>query len=414
MKAFYRLCFLILFGFLLTVGTVNVMLTRNESHGYRGHRVEIERAASIIEQNGLDRLRLADYPALIRVVPADAQDDASFFAETDEDYAIRIINGITYRFDYRISDDEQRKHTLFMVNISFFLIACFIGGMLWFIRTYLLIPFYRLRDLPYDLAKGNLSSPLPEYKNRYFNRFTWGMDLLREQLEYQKEAQLRLQKEKKTLILSITHDIKTPLSAIKLYAKALSEHLYEDADQQVLAARRIEARADDIEAYISQIVTASKEDFLHLETHNTEFYLSAAIQAIQRYYGDKLDDLKIPLVIEPYPDCLVYGDESRCIEVFQNIMENAIKYGEGSEIRITFHEEEDHRLIRFHNAHCTLKEHELPHIFDSFWRGANAAAIKGSGLGLYICRELLHQMEGDIYAVKNDECFAVTVVLRKA
>lgn len=413
MKAFHRLCAAVLLSFFLVVLLVNGLLLRNDAHVYREYRVDVERAADQIAQFGLDQLDMERYPTLVRVVCADPN-DPSFYLGEGEDYAIRIINGNYYRFDYVISMDTQRSHKRFIVNAFLLLIGLFLFGILRYIKVYVLTPFYRLRDLPYELSKGNLNVPLPEYKNRYFDRFTWGMDLLRERLENQKEEELRLQKEKKTLILSITHDIKTPLSAIKLYAKALSKHLYDDVNKQADAAKQIDARADEIEAYISQIITASGTDFLHLEAHNSEFYLSAVIQEIKEYYEDKLAYLKIPFEIDPYMDCLVYGDEQRCVEVLQNIMENAIKYGDGSEIRFTFGNEEDHRLISISNDRCTLSENELPHIFDSFWRGANSETIKGSGLGLYICRELLHQMEGDIYAAMKEDRITMTVVLRKA
>jgi signal transduction histidine kinase len=55
----------------------------------------------------------------------------------------------------------------------------------------------------------------------------------------------------------------------------------------------------------------------------------------------------------------------------------------------------------------------LPHIFDSFWRGSNAGKHKGSGLGLYICRQLMHKMSGDIFAEIIDGRMIVTTVFQK-
>lgn len=66
-----------------------------------------------------------------------------------------------------------------------------------------------------------------EDKSRFFGRFIWGVDLLRENMEQQKQRELDLQRDKKMLLLSLSHDIKTPLSAIKLYSKALSKGLYD-------------------------------------------------------------------------------------------------------------------------------------------------------------------------------------------
>ena len=69
--------------------------------------------------------------------------------------------------------------------------------------------------------------------------------MLRETLENNKEKELALQKEKKTLVLSLTHDIMTPLSAIRLYAKALEEDLYTTGEQEFGACQGIGKRKRD-------------------------------------------------------------------------------------------------------------------------------------------------------------------------
>lgn len=98
----------------------------------------------------------------------------------------------------------------------------------------------------------------------------------------------------------------------------------------------------------------------------------------------------------------------------QNIIENAVKYGDGRQIKISFSEEENCILISVKNSGCTLSENELPHIFESFWRGSNADKIGGSGLGLYICRQLMHKMNGEIFAKTDNEFMSVTAVFQKA
>ena len=239
---------------------------------------------------------------------------------------------------------------------------------------------------------------MQENKSRFFGRFVWGMDLLREKLEQQKIEELQLQKEKKTLILSLSHDIKTPLSAIKLYAKALSKGLYEDKEKQLEIAENINIKTDEIENYISQIMKASKEDFLSLEVNNKEFYLSEVMNEIEAYYADKLKLLSTDFTLADYTHCLLAGDKERMVEVLQNVLENAVKYGDGKFIKIDFSDEENCRLITISNSGCTLSDNELPHIFDSFWRGSNTGNNSGSGLGLYICRQLMNKMNGDIFA----------------
>ena len=118
-------------------------------------------------------------------------------------------------------------------------------------------------------------------------------------------------------------------------------------------------------------------------------------------------------IVEDFAECLVKGDQNRLVEVFQNIMENAIKYGDGKSIRISFEEEEDCKLIHIENSGAELREEELPNLFDSFYRGSNSQGIKGNGLGLYICKSLMHKMDGEIYAKNKKQGFVVTVVVRK-
>ena len=65
------------------------------------------------------------------------------------------------------------------------------------------------------------------------------------------------------------------------------------------------------------------------------------------------------------------------------------------------------------NSGCTLLDFDLTHIFESFWRGTNAQNEKGSGLGLYICRELMHKMNGEIFAQIKDGEMYVTVAFTK-
>ena len=201
--------------------------------------------------------------------------------------------------------------------------AAIIAVML-YVRFKILSPFEKLTDIPYELSKGNLTAPVKESKNKFFGRFVWGVDMLRENMEQQKERELGLQRDKKMLLLSLSHDIKTPLSAIKLYSKALSKGLYDSKEKQLEIAESINAKADEIEGYVSQIISASREDFLSFEVHDGEFYLSELVTKIELYYTEKLSLVKTEFRVGEYGNCLIYGDSERSIEVIQNIMENAI------------------------------------------------------------------------------------------
>ena len=410
MKAYRRLTAGALCLMVLVFLLANWRVAEHRPDRGRGYRVDISRAAEQIRQKGPEGLSLSDYPSLIRVT-AGREADGDFLKGGEEEYALRRIDGVLYRFDYR---QAQENDSLLWMNLGFLGAALILLGTLLIVKKQVIQPFEQLRELPENLAKGNLTMPLQQQKSRYFGRFLWGMDLLRETLESQKRQELKLQKEKKSLLLSLAHDIKTPLSAIKLYSQALKRNLYRDPDRQREVAENIGREVDEIEDYLEKIVSASREDFLHLEVHNGEFYLREVMGEIGKYYGDKLRLLKIPFSMDWGTDCLMKGDRERAVEIFQNLMENAVKYGDGAGISITSREEGNCRILTVSNSGCTLQEGELPHIFDSFWRGSNSESQQGSGLGLYICRELTRAMGGEIFGKIDGNTMKISAVFKKA
>lgn len=389
------------------------MLSFHESNRGRQYRVEAERVANQIEHSGYESLDLSKYSAITSVTVLTDKDKKSFF-ETDSDYLMKEIDGRLYRIEYSSRGNDFRRGLIVQTNIILLIMSLMIISVLIFIRQRILKPFDELKEVPYELSKGNLTVPMKESKSRFFGKFVWGVNLLRENMEQQKKRELDLQKEKKTLVLSISHDIKTPLSAIKLYAKALSKGLYKDTKKQMEIFDNINAKADEIEGFVSEIIKASSEDFLNFEVNVSEFYLSQAASKIVDYYSEKLGLVKTEFFVGEYSDCILKGDLDRFVEVLQNIIENAIKYGDGHSIEILFDREEDCRLVSVRNSGCTLSSTELPHIFESFWRGSNVGSNSGSGLGLYICRHLMRKMDGDIFAEIKEGMMCVTTVIREA
>lgn len=355
MKSFHR----IMIGIVLVLAAVfigvNIFLAfRFQNQEGRSYRVEINRLQNEIAEKGMDRIDLKQYRCIKNItVMNTAKKEVEFFEGNGDDYAIKNIHGIYYRFDYKILLEEEYSEIVFAVNAAMGIAFTAILGLLIYLRMKILKPFHDIKDLPYELSKGNLSVGLKENKSRFFGRFVWGLDLLRENLEQQKKKELSLQKEKKTLVLSVSHDIKTPLSAINLYAKALSKNLYDSDEKRFEIAENISRKVKEIENYVSEIIKASSEDFLSLEVRNGEFYLADLLGKVKTYYVEKLALLKIEFKLEPYSNCLIKGDIDRTVEVLQNIMENAIKYGDGRNITISVSSEEDCRLITVANSGCT-------------------------------------------------------------
>lgn len=409
MKAFNKIFAAVIALIIILFAAANVILLSDKGDTGRPYLVEVSRLVREIETSGYGSIDLTECEYVTSV-----SEYGEGFYESESDHIIREIGGELYRFDYKADGETDRSVLLMTVNIILGIMAAVMLGVMLYIRLKILRPFEKLSDVPYELSKGNLTAPVKETKNRFFGRFIWGVDMLRENMEQQKERELNLQRDRKMLLLSLSHDIKTPLSAIKLYSKALSKGLYASPDKQLEIAESIGEKADEIEGYVSQIITASREDFLSLDVNMGEFYLSELVTDIRQYYTEKLSLIKTDFHVDGYADCLINGDLDRSIEVIQNVIENAVKYGDGKSIGLFFSEEEGCILITVSNSGCTLPDTELTHMFDSFWRGTNAENEKGSGLGLYICRQLMHRMNGEIFAEIRDEYMRVTAVFIKA
>lgn len=411
MKAFDRIFIITVITIIIITAIFNIGMASG-SHPYSGrpYRVEIKRLASEIEKGGNHNI---DLSSCKYVTGIQEYNGSRQFYNSNSDYYICEINGVLYRFDY-MHKSAGNTGVLVKADIIIGIMALAVIAVFTFVRQKILLPFSQFADVPYELSKGNLVIPVKESKNRYFGKFLWGVELLRENMEQQKQRELKLQKDKNTLLLSVSHDIKTPLSAIKLYSRALATNLYNDSSRQTEIAENINKKADEIENFVSQIARASSEEYLSLDVNAGEFFLSDVLNKIEGYYGEKLKSANTGFTVGKYTDCLVYGDVSRAEEVLQNIIENAIKYGDGKSISINTWEEEGCILVAARNSGSTLPETEMPHIFDSFWRGSNAGSNKGSGLGLYICRQLMYKMDGDIFAEINGGDMVVTAVFHKA
>ena len=426
----YRWFTCIILGlYVLLIITCNALMLgslRNKTE--RQYMVDIKRAVDDINGGASIESVCGEYASITRISLFDPK------SVINSEYVVKPIGDDLYTFEYQ---DKANILPLIYMNAGLGIALISVSFVLIYIGRKILRPFHKMSDYSVQLARGNLSAPVKEDKNKFFGKFLWGINMLRDDLESKKERELELQKDKKTLILSLSHDIKTPLSAIKLYSRALDEDIYETDAERKEAVAGIAHNAEEIEKYVSDIVAASKEDFLNLEVEMKEFYLSEIMDRIRTLYSEKFRSLHTEFVIGEYTNVLLSCDPVRLEEVLQNLLENAIKYGSGRYVRIGFSDEEDCRLITVRNSGCSVKEEELPHLFESFYRGSNSENVKGSGLGLFIARSLMRMMNGDIFAKtvasedaasgkdaagtgssvsdkENTGDFAVTVVVRKA
>lgn len=423
MKRFRKIILAVVLVYLVLAGILwwqggRVQQTADYAYKVEVHDVmrELSRGKSIEEVSAKDYEKIVDIRYRDLQSAWEVEEQEQFYASANGLHTcirpdVKNGNIVGYvRFDYMI---EQQDYSLIWMLEGFLLLAflCVLALVI-YIQKVILQPFHSMSELPYELSKGHLNLEVQENKHRFFGRFLWGLSMLGDTLKDSRAKELKLLKEKKLLLLSLSHDIKIPLSAIKLHAKAMRENLYETEEKRYEAAGLIENHVVEIEEYVKQIMTASSEEIINIEVKKSEFYLKDYIDKIQAVYAPKLAVNMMDFAVASYNNKLLQGDFERAFEVMENVLENAIKYGDGKRISISFYEEEDCQVIEIFNSGTAVAAEQLVHLFDSFYRGSNVTTQQGNGLGLYIAKQIMNKMDGEIFAKRHENGMSFHLVFR--
>jgi signal transduction histidine kinase len=399
MKSFLKL--LLIYTTIIAIFGVAVWLFSGENENNdREYRVQAIRAAAEFAENA--DLDLSKYPNIISIKPVI---NSNYLTE-ENDYIIRNINGIDYIISYKISGAKDNDFLFVIVGMYVILLIFFT-----IVLIKIIIPFERLRNLPYKLARGNIITPLKERKSKYFGKFIWGLEELRTSLEKAKESEKQMQKKTQIGILELSHDIKTPLSAVRLYAESLRRGIYK-ADETDKIATAIVAKTAEIETFVNRITKTASDEFLNIDFTMSEFKLTEVLNVIADFYSDIFKLSGIRFSMPCIGNFTVKGDRDRTLDALTNVMNNAVKYGTGNEIKITAVMQDGCVLLRIENDGNTLSESEIDVIFDSFHRGTNTKEREGSGLGLYIARKIMRLSGGEAYAEIKGDIFSLVLVFQ--
>lgn len=277
------------------------------------------------------------------------------------------------------------------------------GGCLAFLNHTILRPFRKLEHFAAEVAGGNLDFALERNKNNMFGAFTESFDLMREQLKEAREKEYLANRNQKELVASLSHDIKTPVTSIRVSAELLLELEKEERLKEKL--RMIYRKTEQIEELVTNLFSTTLQDMEQL-TVTPEAVYSRELERLIRS-ADPREKVRA----EGIPDCMLYLDEIRFTQVLSNIISNACKYGE-SDIRVDTSLIDSHLKLYIRNSGNPVSEEELPLLMNKFYRGKNAEKVSGSGLGLYICKKLMEQMQGEIYCTCSGNEFTVVLMIK--
>jgi two-component system sensor histidine kinase KdpD len=200
-----------------------------------------------------------------------------------------------------------------------------------------------------------------------------------------------------TLLASISHDLRTPLSVIAGAASALAEHSDElDAGERKRLARSVENKARDMTDLVSNVLDLMKFESGRLTLHRDWQTLDDLVGTALRRMQDRVEPRSVTVDV---PDDLppVYVDANLIVQVFANLLDNVAKYtAPQTRVEIAAKAVNDRVQITFEDDGPGLPSGEHARLFDKFQRGTDEGATVGAGLGLAICRAIVRAHGGDI------------------
>ena len=214
----------------------------------------------------------------------------------------------------------------------------------------------------------------------------------------------------KSLVSNMSHQLKTPLANLSIYTEILNS---EDLDKQKKeeVAEKIKKQIDKLDWIIGSLAKMVKleQDVISFDAEGISIK-KTLLDAIDTVY-EKLEKKGILLVSEPYEDILLFHNRKWTVEVFVNLLENAVKYTKrGGTIRIRVCPYEIYTEIQIIDNGCGIREDEITEIFKRFYRSREVEHIDGSGIGLYLSNLILEKEKGYM-VVKSvygeGSCFSV-------
>lgn len=293
---------------------------------------------------------------------------------------------------------------------------------LWIYRS-VATPLVKLRKATQNIKYGNLDFVLDVEGTDEFAELCRDFEEMRRRLKESAEEKLVLDKENKELISNISHDLKTPITAVKGYVEGIMDGVADTPEKMDRYVRTIYNKTVEMDHLINELTFYSKIDTNRIpytfSKLNVEDYFSDCAEEV----GLELETRGIQLCYANYvdSDVQVIADGEQIRRVIHNIISNAIKYmdrGKGMKgiIQIRVKDVGDFVQVEIEDNGKGIAAKDLPYIFDRFYRTdvSRNSAKGGSGIGLSIVRKILEDHGGKVWATSREDIGTIMYfVLRK-
>lgn len=268
-----------------------------------------------------------------------------------------------------------------------FLLVVF--GYLYFM---ILRPFERMKDFVGNIARGNFDMPLNYERSNYFGEFTWAFDSMRREITKARSCEREATENNKTVIATLSHDIKTPISSICAYAEGLEANLDNTPEKRSKYLSVIMRKCDEVSKLTNDLFLHSLSDLEKFKMNLEEFELCSFLECAINEIAAEHNDIRF---YNPDFKALVNADKNRMMQIMENLINNARKYAK-TQIDVKILLKGHYVNIFFRDYGSGICDEDMPFIFDKFYRGKNCGSEQGSGLGLYIVKYIMEQMRGSV------------------
>lgn len=275
-----------------------------------------------------------------------------------------------------------------------------------YVRNNIVRPFSKMEEFAGKVAEGNLNEPLMMEKNNMFGVFSESFDIMREELNASKQREIALQKKEKELVASLSHDLKTPVTGIKLTTELMKAKLEAKGDDSDMHEKldNIWKKADQIDVLVTDLFTSTLDDLGEVKI-SMEDVPSTVLKEIIAKYDDKekVREDKLPAVI-------IHTDPKRMSQVIGNVIHNSYKYADTA-IDVDYKVVEKNLEMRIKDHGPGVPADEIELITNKFYRGKDQKNEEGSGLGLYIAKTLMEKMGGDLIPESDGDGLSITLII---
>jgi len=280
-------------------------------------------------------------------------------------------------------------------------------GAIWIISVTgrrVLKPLTRLKRAADEIRDGNLNFELAVSGHDEFTELSAGFEQMRIRLKDSMRRYEKAEAERRAMIASVTHDLKTPITSIMGYADGILDGIADTPEKTRQYATVIRKKSKSLQLLTEDLSLLSLLENAQLPLDKREEDLGELLSEISTEFSYNEPDMKLETRI--IPGLRVSIDREKMARVLANLFQNSIKYKKpeqsGPEISVTLVRQNGDALFTLSDNGMGIAHGELSHVFDQFYRAdASRGSQSGSGLGLSIARHIVQLHGGKIWIVNN-------------